>query len=348
MELNRERLLAAYPAMPDVVRARMEDTLARLRSEQAALPRRAPARRLTFALALAIALLLCAIGVAAGLRMGVFDFMTELFGMQGVLPGAQELVQTPQAQLVLEHTTIALEEAVYDGGTLRVVYSVRAGDAPVTTAALDDPDSPFRQAVVADRASMDGCDWFYLNGQEHTMTGGSSVAHVVDEEAGQVLCYLDIQLASAGIVPEGDFEVRLPLAGALKERKTLDFPVRVADASAPLSTMEAGPVRVTVLSHSASPVRVYVHLRLERMPGAAAETYNAALGDWEDALLVDGAGNTLCVPEDIMTTALVEDERVEWSYTFPPTDAQEAYFVPTIIDENDQWVPDRTHAIRVQ
>lgn len=333
MELNRETLLRAYPALPQQVDARMERTLAQLQWTAAHTPQRRPVRRLCFALVLTLCLLIAALGMAAGAHFGVFDFMAGWFGQSGVLPQAAELVETPEALLDLPHATLALEEAVYDGGVLRVVYSVTP-KAGFTTA----------EAIAADGIASDGCDRLTVNGVEIVMPGGSYATHTEADD--RALCYLHIELA--GIAPEGSFTVGLPLAGEAATKQALVFPIQATYVPRAPVTVQTNSVTATLSGATLSPVRAYVQLHVARTPSATDDAYQAALGDWEDALLVDGNGRVLSTLEALEPIAVQNGEWIDWHYTFLPTDAPEVYFAPTLITPQNEWLPDMAHAIRIR
>lgn len=336
MEMNRGKLLNAYPSMPEVVGKRMEDTLLKLKIESAAqTPIHAmPRKKRSFMLAMVMVVMAAAAGAAAGIRFGVFDFMANLFGQAGVLPQAQELVETNLASMALEHSVIAVEEAVYDGGNLRVVYSVRSADEGLS----------IEEAAAADQVSLYGCDWLYINDEKIIMTNGSSFGSVLAPEGDRLLCYLDIYLASSGIVPEGDFTVGLPLVG----KKLIRFAISGYRVASNPAKTETDAVRVTRLSASLSPVRAYVRLRIEKRPNASAESYKAALDDWRDAYLVDAQGNKLSAPTEILTDACVDGEWIELTYIFFPVEAQEVSFASTIITPENEWIVDMAHALPMQ
>ena len=336
MVMNREKLMKAYPSMPENVQQRVDDTLLRLRTESAAgrTAHSTPRRRLSFALVLTLALTIAAVGTAAGIRLGVFDFMTNLFGQAGVLPEAEQLVHSDLAHVSLPNSALAVEEAVYDGGNLRIVYSVRSTN----------PALSIEEAAEADGISLYGCDWFFIGGEERHMTNGSAHASRLSPEGDRWLCYLDIYLASSGIVPEGDFTVGLPLTG--KEPVTFTVPGYQVAAD-PIET-ETDTVRVTMLSASLSPVRAYARLRIEKLPGVSSQGFEAALGDWKDAYLVDAEGNMLSAPAEILTDASEEGQWIDLTYIFPPIKGEEVFFAPTIITPENEWMVDMTHALPMQ
>lgn len=336
MIMNREKMLKAYPPMPASVEKRMDDTLLRLRAESAAhsVSLSAPRRRLCFVLVTALAVMMLAAATAAGIHYGVFDLMASLFGQEGVLPEAQQLVVSPLASAQLDNSVLTVEEAVYDGGNLRLVYSVRARGEAL---------SP-EEAARADGVRLSGCDWFLLNGEEYPMTNGSLSGSVLTGQGDAMMCYLDICLASSGIVPEGDLTVGLPLTDG--EPITIHVPGYQVSAE-PVET-ETAAVRATLLSASLSPVRAYARLRIARQPGASAESYEAALGDWRDACLVDAQGNRLCAPSEILTDAAEDGQWVDWTYIFPPVEGAKAYFAPTVVTTQDEWLVDMAHALPMQ
>lgn len=335
MELNRETLLRAYPDLPPQVDVRMERTLTQLEHTAPLKAQRAAPRRFSFATAFALCLLAAALGVAAGAHFDVFDFMAGWFGQTGMLPQAHELVETPAAALDLPHATLRLQEALYDGSVLRVVYSV----TPKHGFALS-------QAIEADSICLDGCDSFAINGEEIVMTGGSTATYTVTDET--AFCYLQIELASAGIAPTAGFTVGLPLAGEQNAKQALTFPVSTTYAAQTPTCLETETTTVTLKDASLSPVRAYVQLRIERNASATAQDFATALGDWEDAVLATQNGTVLSTLESLEITAQKEGEWVEYTCVFLPTDADEVYFAPTRITPQDECLPNMAHAIRIR
>lgn len=346
MHLDRKRMLMAYPAPPAPVKDRVEQTLAAIRREAAAQPPRRYARRLSFAAVTALAVLLVAVAVAAGAHFGVFDFMAKLFGASGVLPEAQELVQADLGGLELEHTVLHVDEAVYDGGALHLVYSItqKGAAAPLTEQDTGDPQSLFNQACTADQV-LTVCDSFWLNGEEHVMTGGSFCDTMIGAEDGTLLCYLDIQLASAGIVPDGDFTVGLPVVGGHGVCQTLDFTVKAANGERQPMVLHCDNETVTLQNAFVSPVRIYASVHVEISEGVAAQQADDVFTDWAEAELVDAQGNELASLADLMRQNVVGRESVDYCYTFLPVDAEGLYLAPTIINDQGEWAVDMTRAL---
>lgn len=296
-------------------------------------------RKISVATVYAMAALMTAtVAFAAGMQFGVFDFMTNLFGQEAVLPQAQELVASDLAVMELENTMLKVEEAVYDGGNLRVVYSVASNNESQT----------IEEAALADRVSLNGCDWFLINDEEIIMTNGSYFGNMLSPEGNRMLCYLDIYLASSNIVLQEEFKVSLPLIGSGREAEYATFTVPGYDvADNPVKT-QTDSANVTLLGSSISPVRSYVRLRIEKLPDVSYERYEAALYDWQDAYLVDKQGTKLCAPVEILMDGSVDGEWIEQTYVFPPVEADEIYFASTMITPQDEWIVDMNHALQIK
>ena len=349
MELNREHMLRGYPAMPECVLLRLEDTLSQIRRDAVRESPRRHARRLSFGTAILIALFAAAVGVAAGMRFGVFDFMARTFGRSGVLPEAREMVQTNLASLDLPHTELRVREAVYDGGSRRVVYSIRQKDAaaPLAEADLYDEGSGFHQALATDGVHMQ-CDWFYIDGTEYVMTNGTTVDVICGGEKGELLCYMDIQLSPEGIVPQDDFVVGLPLVSVGGARRTLDFAVRASAPAAGRPFVGGCASVVTVEAAAVTPVRTKISIHIEMDADASMRQYDEVCGDWSDAALVDAHGRELAALEELLSANVEEGRSIDYSYTFLPTDAAEVYLAPMVTDKDDNWLADMSRALKVK
>jgi|GEM_PF-3525483 len=346
MNLNKERMRGAYPATPNVVKDSVEDTLYHIGRESAKQPPRRYARRLSFATTLLIVLVVAVVAIAAGAHFGVFDFMARMFGTSGVLPEAEKLVQTDLGSLELAHIAYNVDEAVYDGGTLHVVYSVtqKGAAAPLHKTDVYDPQSDFYQALRADQAHTE-CDWFYIDGTEYTMTNCTTGDTMPGENNGELLCYLDIQLASAGIVPEGDFKMQLPLVGGNGTYQTLDFTVKADQTGFESVTLYGETATVTLQSAFVSPVRTYATIHVEINAGVTAHQADETFCDWAEAELVDAQGNELASLTELIPQNLVNGKRVDYSYTFLPVKEEEVYLAPTFINEQGEWAVDMNRAL---
>lgn len=351
MELNRDMLLRAYPSTPQDVKDEIAYTLRSIQTQARAVPKRY-ARRLSFATMLVLVLIVAAVAaaIAIGAHFGVFDFMSRDGRVSGVLPQAQELVQTNLGALDLPHTTITAEEALYDGGTLQVVYSIEVKNLTALPAAadLENPDNELGKALAADVIYYhSGFDWFFINGEEHVMTNGSFGDVVFDEESGKIYCYMSMQLASSGILPQGDFEVALPVAGELRDKKLLTFTMEENIGEGPKPSLDTFQEIVTVQSTFLTPVRVYINLRVEAKNNLDAKDTQYLLEDWRDAVLVDADGNEISQLVEVYPGNIEDGKASDYHYTFLPVDLAEAYLAPTIIDDDGNWVVDMDRALQV-
>ena len=163
-----------------------------------------------------------------------------------------------------------------------------------------------------------------------------------------MLCYLDIYLASSNIVLQEAFKVSLPLIGSGKDAECIEFTVPGYDIAENPAKTQTDSVNVTLLGSSISPVRSYVRLRIERLPDASDESYEAALYDWEDAYLTGKQGERICAPVEILTDAGMDGEWIEQTYVFLPIEADEVYFAPTTITPQDEWIVDMNHALQIK
>lgn len=350
---SRKRMLKAYPAMPQELKNQLLYTLKTIQAKARPAPVRPvrSARRLSFVTVMAAVLLIAMIAAAVGNRLGVFKFMERMSGYSGVLDDAGKLVQTDLGSLSLQNTVLTAEEAVYDGGNLRVVYSVQAKDLskPLMQADIADPESAFSKALASDGISPDGsCDWFVLDGLEYSMTNGSTSDAVFDDESGKLFSYLEIQLSSAGIIPKGDLVVKLPLAGEITARKTLDFSVKASAAPQPKASLQTEHAAVTLLSTFLSPVRTYANIRIEMKDGRTLAQADEVFETWRDVVLTDAQGKEISALQDLLTANYEDGKRVDYSCTFLPVDNEEVYLTPIIIDENNNWVGDMSQALRLK
>ncbi|HML45511.1 MAG TPA: DUF4179 domain-containing protein, partial [Clostridia bacterium] len=208
MNWNSNEMAGAFPAVPEAFQSAMDRAYDAIRSEaQRETPRAVFLKKRPMVwIAAAVLTLAVTAGIAAGLRTGVLDFLKAWYGPEAVQPGADALVQAHLAQVSLPETELTVREALYDGNNLRVVYSVRvkALKAMLTEEDLNDPNGAFRQAVARDGVNLGGGDWFTLNGADYSMTNGATMEQAIGDQPGELLVYVDIPLASAGIHPQAD------------------------------------------------------------------------------------------------------------------------------------------------
>ena len=242
----------------------------KLRATLAGLPQR---RRMGVALrggwrAAAVLAALCALGagcVAAGLSRGVLNF-NEDFGWGTPIvsqEGAQELVTSGAlAHASLTHVDVDVLEAVYDGTELRVVYAVtsRAGEAIQREG----------EDLIVPGAADDGvhmCDYLKVNGQAAYF---DDTYEAMGDGAGQVLYYLQTNLASWGVDVSGADELTvglplLPREEGSREQPTLDFVLSadVPEGAARGAALAGKTPGVRLTKASFSPVQGYVEVEID-------------------------------------------------------------------------------------
>lgn len=350
MKLTRETLLGAYPQTPQTIQRRIDETLALIQNTEP-MPKR-PQKRLRLAMALlAVLALLAAIGIAAGYRLGVFDFMGGRMGPSLMLPEANKLVQRELAALETDHMRLSLSQAVFDGGHLRLLYSVRlkGASSPLDARALADENSAYQKTLTADGISLWGCDWFCIDGTEYIMTNGSTADTAIGAENGEALCYMDIHLASSGILPQQAFTVSLPIVRPANGNiQTLDFVVQPQTTAKALPPMIANGATVTVTSAAVTPVRTYANLYITRQASTSSQQFARIIADWQDTVLVNAQGDVLSALEKLELTAETPGENIRFCLTFLPTNAQEVWIAPTTINANNECAADMSQAIRIQ
>ena len=300
---EKDRMEGAFPQRTARFDAAIDAALAQVHAQAAQSGRKARRgamlRRPALAWALAACLLLAGtLGVAEGARRGVFDF---LWGAQDVLPEAGKLARQDTAHLTLGNTELTVTESAYDGATLRFVLSVRCPEIgeKLTRAQLEDEQGTFLRALSRDGVSaMYSFDWFTLNGEEWSMTGGSGGETVPGEQNGEALMYFELNLTEIN-VPEGDIEIGLPVGrDAQGQRVMLTIPAQaptldsVRDVT-PQETFAIGGGTLTVVSARLSPMGAYATVRLD-FPAGAEEDAASAILAWQDYTFVDAQGNAVC------------------------------------------------------
>ncbi len=288
----RDALSAAFPEPDERFVRAFEQTLTDIARQKGS--RGASIKRRTMVLVAAL-VLLAAIGVAEGLRSGVLQMLAyDMLAAWGkVQPEAQQLVTPQQSSVTTERMNVALTEALYDGSTVRFVYTVtlRGATERLTEETMNDPDGAFMRAVTADGISLWGPDGFTLNGEDISMTGGSRSSAAPGEQPGQAVCFVEIQLASEGIVPKGKFTLEAPIFYGASKGKVLTIALDADHLPGVRNLTPAAPIRqdgVTITLHSAmqSPIRFYIDYQVDLDEGAPERI----MRDWMGATIVDAAG----------------------------------------------------------
>lgn len=312
MMLDQKQMLSAFPKSSALFDSAVDQALRRIHNE-AALERQAANRRQfkrVLAWGLGFVLLLAgALGIAEGVRRGVFDF---LLGREATLPQATELAQQDLAEMRVGNTTLRVTEAVYDGAAVRFVMSVKNDriQRPVTLQEVGGNGGAFAGALQADGVTaLYSFDWFTIDGIKHAMTGGSGGQTLAGENDGEALIYFELLLGERE-GPTGDFTLGIPVCAAdTQESRQLFIPVKTVAANLLCDIAPDMPAifgegeaayTVTVTEAKLSPIRNVVELRVD-VPDTMDE--NAAwdrISPWYALALVDengaeiGQAETIC------------------------------------------------------
>ncbi len=354
----RDALNAAFPE-PDAHFVQVyEQTLTDIARQKK--PSGMPTKQRTVVLVAAL-VLLAAIGVAEGLRTGVLQMLAhDMVAAWGkVQPEAQQLVTPQQSGVSTEHLDVALTEALYDGGTVRFVYTVtlRGATEPLTEETMNDPDGAFMRAVTADGVSLWGPDGFTLDGEYISMTGGSRTSAAPGDAPGQAVCFVEILLASEGIAPKGTFTLDAPVFYGENKGKVLTMTLDADNLPGVLDLTPAQPTEqdgatITLRSVVQSPIRFYIDYQVDLHEGAPERI----MRDWMGATIVDGEGKPVfanggslswgpAAPgTDESRHALMHNE-----YAMEDTVPEQLYFAPDSGDGDfimgDEFVADMSRAI---
>lgn len=313
MKLNRETMASAFPQDSMLFDEAVDRTLKQIHNQAVREPYAAPRPRMRRVLGWSLACvltLLAMFGVAEGVRRGVFDFLWQ---RSDALPQATELVQTVPAEMTVGHTTLRINDAVYDGAAVRFVMSVSNDtvDRPLTDG---EPygDGEFGKAIAKDGVTAPyGFDWFTLDGTEYSMTGGSGGENAAGESNGEALIYFELVLTESEgeqiAAPTRDFVLGVPVkAGKNHEEKQMLIPVKYVAANLleditpdePVTChTENGAYTITVTSAKLSPIRNRVTLRVDVSDAMSEEAAWEVISPWYDIALVDEHGEEIGTPE---------------------------------------------------
>ncbi len=309
MSVSRDEMLSAFPKDSPLFDKAVDQALDRIHFEAAPerekQPRRSRKRILGWALA-GVLLILGALGIAEGVRLGVFDF---LIGRDKVLPQATELTQSDLAEMTVGNTTLRVTEAVYDGQAVRFVMSVQNDTVsrPLTEEEAYG-DGAFGEALAADGVTaLYSFDWFTLDGEVFGMTGGSGGQNAVGTDDGEALIYFELLLTESEgkriAAPTQDFTLGVPVKAAdtLEEQQML-IPVRYVAANLLRDVTPTAPATfgegddsytVTVIEAKLSPICNTVELRVDVPDTMNAETALACIRPWYSIGLVNEQGQVL-------------------------------------------------------
>ncbi len=325
MKLNQEKLLSAFPQSSALFDDAVDQTLKQIHN-QAAVERCSAQKiriRRVLGWAMACALMVAgAFGVAEGVRRGVFDFLWQ---RGDALPQATELVQAVPAEMTIGHTTLRVNDVVYDGAAVRFVMSVR-NDTVDRVLAEDEPygGGAFGEALASDGVTaLYSFDWFTIDGVEYSMTGGSGGENVASDDAGEALIYFELLLTQSEgepiLPPTQDFSLGLPVRTAdTREAMQMFIPVKLVAANLLRDVTPTTPTSfgtggnaytVTVTQARLSPIHNAVELRVDVPDTVSDDAANAVIGKWSDIALVDESG-----------AELGSAERIYWGLPMGETD----------------------------
>lgn len=286
------------PGLPDAQRealyrrilAATDAGIARRPSPPRIRAHRRPRRALLIAL-LALLLALAVGGIAYTIRRGVLNF-TEDFGFAKMvsLEGAEEFVSSGSlAHLELEHVTVDVLEAVYDGAELRVVYSLTAKSGELVLS--EHAENAYLMPGEAE-GDVHICDFISVNGQDAYFY---DTWEAPGDEPGQMLYYLQTNLPEWGVDVSGAQELTIGLPMLPREegqrgwgQVTFTIPAAVPQElvhSAAIEEARCGGHSVTVERSVLSPLNGYIALRIE---GLTREFYFTKMTNFCEVYGEDG------------------------------------------------------------
>ncbi len=209
MPLIRELLWALEGEYDQSAQACAPKVWARIQGAIAPQKRSVVTRRtLVFALAAVLALALAAVGIAAAIQRGAFNFLND-FGLSQspgtVQKEAYSLLQQNLAHASFDHVDVDVREAVYDGHELRIVYAVWDRDA------AEHPTEEELYAPIIPAGWEDGltcCDWIEIDGRDAYLNDAFSAK---GERPGEALYYLQLNLTDQGFAPGDEMTIGLPM-----------------------------------------------------------------------------------------------------------------------------------------
>lgn len=360
MDLTREKLLSAFPKDSPIFDMAVDRALSRIRFEASLRRLQPPRLKPILSWGLALLLLLAGVlGVAEGIRLGIFDF---LIGAQDTLPEAKDLSRTDTSFLQVGGTQLRITESLFDGATLRFVMSVACQeiDHPLSEDELWNQESAFGKQLAKDGViALGSFDWFTVDGVEYSMTGGSGGENVPGSGNGEALIYFELKLTSTeGVeVPEGDFTVGVPVRqyamrdlvpGVSREEAQMFIPVTripmesIADV-APKGPQPMGKGTLTVTEARLSPIKVYTTFRLDFPAEVPQEECEPFMTAWGDYSLVDETGQVVMPGGLVWGWGLPQGETDETRHLvmqgeFPPAAAypERIFLAPMGYEENGE------------
>ena len=307
---NKELLESAFPEKPVQFDFAVRKALEEVQNMQKKHVRR------TFALVVFLSLALIGSALAITNAVGVLNFFDRTLPdeYQTVQKDAYSLVKSDIASYDFEHVTVSVKEAIYDGEMLRVVVSIRDRAA---TAPFEDSDALMNgqisfEAAEKDRINWSIMDWLYIDGKSVCPEGETGLR--AGTENGEVLQYIQTYVDKSTV---GDsFTVSLPLQrpegryekdenGELIDPTPKELTFTLSSTNLPgVTYLKTGQTRsydsysATVEKALISPLRVYVNVRFDAMPGAPDNIQEEIERIWFVPAVTDKDGNILLTEAD--------------------------------------------------
>lgn len=253
---------------------------------------RRPRKALVIAMLLILMLALAVSAVAYWISRGVLNFNDD-FGWGTPIvsqEGAEEFVSAGAlAHMELEHVSIDVLEAVYDGAEMRIVYGITS---KVGQPYLPPDDDTIYTIPGAEEDEVHMCDYVFINDQDAYFY---DTYETLGDNPNQVLYYLQTNLKAWNVDVTGaeTLRIELPMLGrpAYKQKpKTVAFtiPAEVPEEmvrGAKLIGSDASGYEVSLAYAGFSPVCGYAELHFSGITKEEFETRCFGMGN---ILTVDG------------------------------------------------------------
>lgn len=283
----------SYRAMADqrlgkltVTPALKAEMMGRIAQAKTSAVRRKP---MTLLLA-ALALVFISLGAFALTRgFGLFDWMAKQRdpGYEKALPEARELVSHNLAFHRFAHVDVTINEAVYDGRFLRVMYTTRdrAAKAPFPVdeeGYLIEGESGLEFPAASADDVFYSVDWCLVNGKAVSVAGEAQ--YFAGENPGEIVAVTPFDLSGMDV---GDsLRALLPVKG---EETPEDMAFTLSTTSLPGVSRLKLPTSIRMNDHCVSvssfvisPIRVYAALDIQVDPGVSLERCEQITYRWMD------------------------------------------------------------------
>lgn len=283
--------------------------------------------RIKISLVVAIVVMMAALGAFALARgFGLLDWMATNRdpGYEQALLEAQQLIRQDLAFHSFPHVDVSINEAVYDGRMLRVMYTTkdRGAKAPFPKdeeGYLIEGEEGFRFPAAMQDGVFYSVDWCQVNGE--TAMAQGEARYFAGEGPGEIVALTTFDLRD---IKTGDsLRVLLPVRGE-DTPEALAFALDARDLPGVSRLLSPAPARfvdheVRFSSFVLSPLRVYVSLDIKVDAGISPERCDQIASRWMDAQL-----DSLTMD---VTSATLAD-RAGWTPEKPTQVGAELSFMP--------------------